>query len=225
MQILETSVIGLRSARHRLESKTYKTSVTLFPMVHVGEEAFYKRVYDDAAGHDAVLLEGVRNSAAARRITRVYRWANVERLGLVVQPRPDFSGAACRPVLADISGAEFDAEWARLPAALRTILPVAALATGLWLRLASSRERIARHMETTDLPDRHSIFAPHMFTRSVVTVRDQRLCQHLQEEIERGTGSVAVIYGAGHMSGLLQFLYRYGDYRPVESDWMTVFGL
>ena len=61
MQFIESSVIGLRVARHKLGSRSFKPTVTLFPMIHVGEAAFFERVYNDAARHDIILLEGVRS--------------------------------------------------------------------------------------------------------------------------------------------------------------------
>ena len=87
MQILESSVLGLRAARLTFASKVSGKTVTLFPMVHIGVPEFYRQVYEDALTHDAVLVEGLR-SPITTRITRSYRWiVGAKRLGLIVQPK------------------------------------------------------------------------------------------------------------------------------------------
>jgi hypothetical protein len=87
MQFIEPSVMGVRSARLSFASPRSSARVTLFPMAHVGEPAFYQATYADALAHDVVLFEGVR-SPITTRITRSYRWLVGSRAmaGLVVQP-------------------------------------------------------------------------------------------------------------------------------------------
>jgi hypothetical protein len=72
MQFVESSIWGVRSARLSFQSRSSAVTVTLFPMVHIGEAGFYEAVYADALGHDIVLLEGVR-SPITTRVTRSYR--------------------------------------------------------------------------------------------------------------------------------------------------------
>ena len=79
-------MLGLRTARMVFSSRTSLVSVTLYPMVHVGEEQFYRETYDEAFSHDAVLVEGFR-SPVGRNLTRSYRWINFKKLGLVRQPK------------------------------------------------------------------------------------------------------------------------------------------
>lgn len=43
MQFLEHSVIGLRAACYTLRSRMFGTEITLFPMVHLGENGFFSR--------------------------------------------------------------------------------------------------------------------------------------------------------------------------------------
>src|SRR5687768_3511227 len=111
MQILESSMLGLRTARMVFRSRESGACVTLFPMVHVGEEAFYRQVYEDAFGQDVVLVEGVR-SPVTRNATRSYRWIDFDRLGLVLQPRtPAQEDVRARIVHADLTADEFHREW------------------------------------------------------------------------------------------------------------------
>jgi len=200
------------------------TKITLFPMVHVGERPFYDTVFSQAMQHDVVLYEGVRSSKA-RRLTRAYRLGKVERMGLVVQPSIKFDTGKARAVNADLSADEFEREWYQMPFWVRTALPLASAAVGMWLRLMGSREMLARHLEAADLPDRDELFAPEPIIRMLMTARDQRLCEVLQSEITNGTPSVAIVYGAAHMTAVAQFLFRFGAYRPISGEWLTVFEL
>lgn len=225
MQFLEWSFIGLRSARLVLRHDERGLSVTLFPMVHLAEPAFFERVYADASAHDAVVLEGI-NSRVGRRLTRVYRWVSTARLGLVVQPRYSIEGI--RKVHADLSGEEFEKLWRAAPYFERFIMEAGAGAVGLWLRLFATRTTIGKKLDTTDLPDREFVlawddgYAP--IHEALFTSRDQALCRRLTELLEEDGGprSVAVIYGAGHMSAAAHHLHKAG-FRLIGSEWMQVF--
>lgn len=227
MQFLESSVFGLRSARHRLRRAEGGASVTLYPMVHVGDAAFYEQAYSEAAEHDVVLMEGVR-SKVVRNLTAAYRWVDTDALGLVVQPPPDFgSNARCATVRADLTPQEFDALWRRVRWYWRAAARVTYPAMGFWLRLTASRATLARGLCTDDLPSRDDIMmwnrhsAP--FLHAILAARDERLCETLiavlQSQAPAG-GSVAVIYGAGHMGAVTRTLGAAG-YAPVESRWLT----
>ena len=112
MQIIESSLLGLRSARLVLAKPNSSIEVTLFPMVHVGEPAFFARVYRDAFNHDTALVEGI-NSPIGHRITRSYRWiTGAKRLGLIVQPRyPEPRDVHAKIIWADLSATEFATVW------------------------------------------------------------------------------------------------------------------
>ncbi len=59
MQIVENGPFGLRSAVLRLQSRNAKCTYLLFPMVHIGEPAFYEAVAARASECDHILVEGV----------------------------------------------------------------------------------------------------------------------------------------------------------------------
>src|SRR3569623_457268 len=100
MQIIESSALGVRSARARFTHPRGGPSVTLFPMVHIGEPAFYRTVFDDAYAHDIVLIEGL-NSPITTRVTRSYRWLiGSDRIGLSLQPHGPKAGA-CNATIVD----------------------------------------------------------------------------------------------------------------------------
>ena len=230
MQIIEKSVFGLRAARHTLTSPDGIISVTLFPMIHVGTDAFYRQVYDDAGSHDVMLVEGVR-SPVVRLLTSSYRWIDTAKLGLVIQPRsPKDKHCEAHVVHADLSPEEFHQTWRKVPLWLRVLASLLAPLAGLKRRFFSTRETIAKNLEMEDRLSADEILAwdPKFaaFKRCILGVRDERLLARLSEEIERLSANdqrkIAVVYGAEHMRAVLAELKRRG-FRATESAWQTVF--
>jgi hypothetical protein len=225
MQFLEWSTLGLRSARHVFADQGRNRSVTLFPMVHIGEVNFYSKIYADAGTHDFVVIEGIK-SEVSRKLTRTYRWLAPERLGLIVQPK--FVPNSLPTLLADLQGEEFDRRWRASPWLERTLFEGAATMMGLWLRFTASRASIGRHLCTTDLPDRETVLAWSEVRGSMMDAllgaRDVVLCNSVLGLIAQHDGPrrIAVLYGAGHMGALAHELTNIG-FRPVSSEWMTVF--
>jgi hypothetical protein len=229
VQILESTMLGLRAARHRLTSPGSPVSVTLFPMVHVGEPAFFSAVYDDAYGHDVVLVEGVR-SPVVRHLTSSYRWIDLAKLGLVVQPRhPPQEAGRARIVHADLTADEFHAEWRNVPLWLRIASFALAPAIGLKRRLCASRESLAGKMTMEDRLSSEEIMSwdPKFaaFRHSLLGARDARLVERLREALDRappgGERRLAIVYGAQHMRAVLAELNKRG-FRSVASAWQTV---
>ena len=212
-------------------SRHSAVSVTLYPMVHVGEERFYSETYDEAFSHDVVLVEGVRSSVG-RNLTRSYRWLNFSKLGLVRQPKtPPQELVAARIVKADLSTDEFHREWRKISLLLRTIFLVGAPLFGLHRRFFASRERLARNMCLEDRRSAEEIltwdpkFEP--VHHSMLHARDRRLIECMVAELESSNGSekrIAVIYGARHMRALLRELPRRG-FHCAESTWRTIFSV
>ena len=222
-------MLGLRTARMVFRSRSSPVSVTLYPMVHVGEERFYKDSYEEAFSHDVALVEGVR-SRVGRNLTRTYRWINFEKLGLVRQPTtPPSETVAARIIRADLTTAEFHREWRKVSLLLRAAFVLAAPIYGLHRRLFASRESLARNM---CLEDRKSadeilnwspIFEP--VNRSILHARDERLRECLVAELEGETEKqVAIVYGARHIRAVLRELTRRG-FSCSDASWRTIFSL
>lgn len=228
MQILEASSLGLRSARIRLTRHGEVGSVTLFPMVHIGDADFYRAVYADAFSHDVVLMEGV-DSPIAMHISRSYRWIKSSKINaLVIQPRsPRQIASSAEIIAADLSSDEFEKAWKSVPLWLRVVIFVAAPIVGLRLR-GRTREQIAKGMSLEDAPSQQELvdWSPEagMLYRVILDLRDERLIQHLDRQIalEGGT-SIAVVYGARHMRAVLRHLIGARGFTCTSADWLTVF--
>lgn len=226
MQILESSMLGLRTARMLFRNGTSPVSFTLYPMVHVGDEHFYRETYGEAFSHDVVLVEGVR-SAVGRNLTRSYRWINFEKLGLVRQPKtPPQEEVSARIVNADLSTEEFHREWRKVSPLLRFAFLFAAPLYGIYRRLFSSRSSIARKMCLEDLQSSDEIlhwsptFEP--VHQSVIHARDKRLIECIAAELDGDSEKrVAVVYGARHMRAVLRDLAKRG-FRCSDASWRTI---
>jgi hypothetical protein len=85
VQFLEASVLGVRSAVYTLRSPGHTTEFVLFPMVHIGEPAFYAAVEARLAGCDRILWEGVRSKRVLALIAAQHLVRYSRRLELVYQ--------------------------------------------------------------------------------------------------------------------------------------------
>ena len=231
MQIIDSTGWGVRSARLTFKRPGSAAVVTLFPMIHVGEAGFYERVYRDAAGHDIVLLEGI-NSPIGARMVRSYSWLGKRnRLGLVVQPAFPKDGGKTRVILSDLSADEFAAAWAKVPLWIRLMVAGLSDIIGLRRRWFATRRSLAKGMT---LDDKTSVDedlnwdpATALFTRAIIDARDERLIEHLSEQIAAAPDSgrsIAVMYGATHMRAVVRALARDG-FHCVDAEWLLVFSL
>lgn len=222
-------MLGLRTARMVFRSRNSSVSVMLYPMVHVGEERFYKETYEEAFAHDVILVEGVRSSVG-RNLTRSYRWLNFAKLGLVQQPKtPPQESVAARIVRADLTTEEFHREWRKVSLALRTAFLMVAPLYGVHRRFFASRERLARNMclEDRQSADELLSWSPTFepVKNSLIHARDKRLIKCMTAELDSSNGSekrIAVVYGARHMRAVLRELTKRGFYCS-DASWRTIF--
>lgn len=228
MQIVERSMMGVRAARQTMQSPDKQVSVTLFPMIHIGQESFYRQVHADALQHDVVLVEGVR-SPVTRLITSSYRWIDKAKLQLVVQPRiPTALDGNPRIVHADLSTEEFHLQWSKLPFWLKLLVGIFAPLVGIHRRLFATRESLAKAMEMEDRLSSDEILSldPRFaaLRQTILHVRDQRLIERLGEELDRVAdrpNKIAIIYGAAHMRAVLAELSR-RNFRTAGATWQMV---
>ena len=200
-------------------------------MVHVGEPDFYRRVYEDACGHDVVLIEGI-NSPITTRVTRSYRWMLAsKRLNLSLQPRfPQASATGLQVVHADLTAGEFHAAWAKVPLWIRWLIYVAAPVVGLRRKMSATRRMLAKNLAMDDQPSqKESVnWSPEAaaLTGAILDARDVRLIQRLEEELDHPSGGarrIAIVYGAMHMRAVLRAVTtRQRQYYANSADWLTV---
>src|SRR5262245_46043284 len=149
MQLLEAGM-GLRSAVIEMRRPKDPLRFVLFPMVHIGEPAFYEAVMKQLRGCDMVVAEGIHGkSRTVSAMTLSYRLIRRGRLRLVTQTL-DLESLDVPVVLPDMEGAEFDRTWRGVPVFRRLmfwlLLPVFIPLVFLF----GTRARLAGHLSLDD---------------------------------------------------------------------------
>lgn len=228
MQFVESSIIGVRAAYHRLSAGPDMADVCLFPMIHIGSPAYYTEVKRRLAACDLVLFEGVR-SLRARVLTRAYSICiHNKSLGLVLQRDALVPNLEQHKIHADLNAEQFSAVWADIPLHQRVLLLLGAPLYGFWLYCTGTRQSIGRRLNTEEV-ESHRDFerfegAPEL-ENAIATARDRRLLEEVSVAVEqRAAGArIGVLYGAAHMRVVSRLLTSKYKYRVVESEWITVF--
>jgi hypothetical protein len=127
MQIIEESVIGVRSAVITFRRPATPMQFVLFPMVHFGTQGFYKAVTDRLRGCQLVVAEGGRGGSETTTLLGMScrLLGHSRRLGLVKQDVPvDTLGIpVIRP---DMTGREFAGQWRKAVPLLQRFVMVLA---------------------------------------------------------------------------------------------------
>lgn len=231
MQFLESSVVGLRSAIHTFRHPDKACTITIYPMIHIGDAAFYEDVNNEVAEHDFALLEGLK-SPIVNNITRSYRWLNLSRMGLELQSYQGIEQGRVKPIMADLEHEEFEYHWSKIPARLRLAINFLAPTYALIHRPFQTRDRLAADRNRNLLTPREQILdwregmVPLM--RAILHARDEQLCRLLDRfvtETGKEPTRIAIVYGAMHMPAVVRYLIDTKDFFVSDSKWKTVIGL
>ena len=229
MQIVEANDLWVRVVELHLTRRATPLRFVLYPMLHIGDPAFFAEVQRRLVSADLVVLEGVGPGAAARGLTSGYRrLAGSAALGLALQ-QLDVAALPGEVVRPDLTGAEFEERWRTVPWVQRALMQGAARSMPLmhrvlgdeWLRdvLASST--------LDDLPDPDEPDPEWLrdVDRVLVDERDVRLVAALTDLHDRRSSepiTVAVVYGAAHMRAVTAALTRRDGYHVRSGEWLTV---
>jgi hypothetical protein len=227
MQIVEAAAGWARVAELRLKRRGTPLEFVLYPMIHVGDAAFFAEVDRRLTAVDLVVAEGVRGpSRVVDGLTSVYRAAARDpRTGVVRQSHAPSRVPVVRP---DVTGAEFDLHWRTIPLWERgTIWAGVGLANVLH-RVAGPQWWLDQLelLAMDDLAsDEEILFSGYEgVERVVLQERDARLLAaldtiHTQRSHEKLT--VAVVYGAAHMRAVVRGLGDRHGYRVYTAEWLT----
>ncbi|MGW3122780.1 hypothetical protein ACWDBW_37655 [Streptomyces sp. NPDC001107] len=235
MQFIEvTGLAGVRSAVIRFTRPGSGLTFVIFPMVHLGEAAFYREVAARLRrGCDLVVAEGVgEGSPGADSLVASYRRLDgSERLGLVVQDI-DFEALGLPVVCPDMSGAQFQEGFRRLPLKERAMVATVVPAMTAGMRLLGTRRWLARHLAVEDLMSESEEAVADFWPGldDLVLRRRDRLLAKALTDLDRAYAgrtapfTIAVVYGAGHMRAAAETLTGLGHH-AADAEWITVFTL
>lgn len=228
MQIIESTVFGVRSAIFRFENTERLSSFTLFPMIHVADQSFYDDVLERLAECDVVLTEGVRTKTG-RLLTASYRYFTKNpKLGLVLQSTMSLDNLNVDVRHADVASDSFSKKWAELPFLQRFLVPVLAPIFGMYLRFFGTRETIGKSMNL-DLHDHNDAILDdnevfEKIEEVILDWRDEHLVGIINDHILETDGhkrSVGIVFGARHMRAVIHHL-RGQNYKVTAADWIRV---
>jgi hypothetical protein len=230
VQLIEVSMTGVRAAVITLSRADSPLRFVLFPMLHLGSEAFYQDVTDCLGQCQVVVAEGIQgHSAVTRAITLAYRLpGRRRRLALVVQ-RIDYQSLGVPVLTPDLTGRQLRQGWRSIPRLQRTVLLAAAPALGAFFWLMGTRRMLSRYASAEDLPGLPESLAREWnseLLELLVDRRDRLVAAALDgicAERSQQSCDVAVVYGAGHMAGIVRHLHARHGYRPSQAHWLTVF--
>ena len=220
MQFIEASIIGLRSAVITLKNRASPLTFVLFPMVHVGERAFYDEVAARARQCQLILAEGVPSRFAPAQVwmSRIRRdhlvdqitALDLETLGVPVRwEEPELAASPTRSLRNQV------------------LDPVAAVAMRLLGRFGDALD--VPSVEQTDAQDFDWADAAgrieRFFLYNTLYLRDEKLTRALGEihrDMSAEPATVAVVYGAAHMIAVTEYLIGTLRYYVADAEWLMV---
>jgi hypothetical protein len=228
VQLIEVSAIGVRAGIVRMTSPTAKLVWLMFPMIHLGERTYYQQVEKKMAECDLVLAEGV-DSRIVTALTSSYRLAASPASGLVRQPSEPRATDHMTVQKSDISGAEFDSAWRKMPIGLRLGVPLLAPLYGLWLRYVANPDDWQSKLQTDDLASNDDLLLEGQepaFFELVLHQRNEHLFHQIAAVQERWGNQamvVGVAWGAKHIGAVVHYLSDRWNYVARSGEWVTVF--
>jgi hypothetical protein len=226
VDVIDVGAMGVRSAVLRCIRAATPLRFTIYPMIHLGEPAFYADISRRLRDHDLIVAEGIQGAdRSVRNLTRAYRLAGGDRLGLVEQTRKVVEVGV--PVLwADMTGEDFGRRWREVPLAERAVAAGAAPLAGIYLRLFGSREFLARHLRVDDDTAIDS-WRPDSGLDRLVCDRREALLVSALEDIDTQRRDepidVAIVYGAAHVLPVVRYLKAALGYVVRAAEWVRVF--
>lgn len=247
MQIIEVSVVGVRSSVLTLTRRESPLRFIFYPMIHIGEPAFYAAVERRLRRCDLIVAEGVGGARsgdgelpsekrtagqfAVSALTASYKLpARFERSGLVLQ-NIDYAALGVPVRCPDMTNDEFTKGWNEVPLWQRALAVAGAPLFGLHQLAFGSRRALARELNLDD-DDWPGAFAGVESFEELESLLGEQRDRLLLAELERihrerhaEPVTVAVVYGADHVAPAVHGMRALHGYGVRGAEWLTVFGL
>src|SRR6266496_3935944 len=224
MQIIDTGVMGTRSAILRLRRNGSRLNFLIFPMMHIASPRFYKEVRRRLGACEVVVAEGITSpSVVVSALTLTYRIIPANRRSGLVEQDIDYRALGVEVIYPDISGEEFDRGWRAMPFWMRVVLWCSLPFVTIAQLVGGRRRLLAPDVVLEDgEPD---VELPEELAAVLGGERDERLFAALAELHEKRSHEridVAIVYGAQHVPVLVHRLAATLGYRPTSADWITM---
>jgi hypothetical protein len=169
-------------------------------------------------------MEGVSGrSAIGSAISASYRVIPANRKSGLVEQDFDLDALDAEIINPDVTGAEFDVSWRKLPLGVR-VLMWCAIPVVTVMQLFGGRKRLLAPdvaLDDDELPESEM---EEQLDGVFIDERNDRLLAALLD-LHKTRGheriDVAIVYGAGHVPDLVHRLAQTLGYRPRTAEWIT----
>jgi hypothetical protein len=193
-------------------------------MLHVATPEFYREVERQLRECDLLVVEGIiGDTAVGDALMTTYKVIPANDDSGLVEDDIPYDDLGVPFVTPDLTGDEFDEGFGELPWKTKLITWAAVPVVTVGQFFAGRRAML--NLEVNDLPTRAEELQGDdldEFMDLLLGRRDERVLTALAEIVRDRAGEtidVAVVYGAGHVPGILRGLYKLG-YRVVSADWV-----
>ena len=227
MQIIDSNDFNLRVATYLFERE--KTEIVIIPMFHIGSKDFYRQVSNELEKCDVIIYEGM-DLKNIRRLHKSYRRC-ASRLSLSCQSDElNVHALNCKLVHADFTGIDALNEWKNIPLLGRLLFNIFFPLGLLFLAFSETRKSYARTFRNKEEIDSDLWFMKIGKTNSISSfIMDKRnslimdnINQQLQvPDVEKRR--IGILYGAGHMKAVINYITREHDFKMKDSWFLTVF--
>ena len=247
MQIIEHSIVGVRSAVTRLRRRGTKLEFVVFPMLHVAMPSFYHEVAERLRQCDLLVVEGFISespddggegrdgkggagsgggSLAVSALTATYRAIAANRDSGLVADTIAYGDLGVPVITPDLTMREVGEGVQELPLKTRLAIWGATPLTAVMNYFNGRQRLLTRTIEIDDLPSAAEELESDdaaAFRELFIGRRDERVLTALADLVETRSDEelrVAVVYGGAHIPGIVHGLCRLG-YRPIDAEWLT----
>ncbi len=229
MNFYESTTFGLRVTLYELTSyKVKNIKIRLIPMVHIGEEEFYREVESQLVDSDIILYEGFK--MRGNKLGVMNRKVLASRLGLVTQAKFDLGQFKDKLVHADYDPETAKEKWGKLPLIDRLKSSIFFPVYMYFQDRTLTRVKYVKYFMRSnvdieenegpmfDKKERLKNFFHHE--------RDAVLFKKIQQIIKLNrteSKHISLVYGAAHMKSIFRFLSKEYAYKAISGEFIEVF--
>lgn len=229
MNFYESTYFGLRVTLYDLSSPHFANiKIRLVPMVHIGEEGYYKKVELSLMKSDAILYEGLKMKNFNLRINN--RKLLAKRLGLVTQTKLNLTQFKNKLIHADLDEQLSKTKWKELPIFDRLKSSIFIPIYVYFQDRTLTRRKFVKYFMKSNT-DLDKVNGP-MFDKKerlksfYYKEREKIVFKEIDKLLNEKTGEIkliSIVYGAGHMKTIFRYLSIKYEYRAIKGEFLDVF--
>jgi len=229
MNFYESTSFGLRVTLYNLKSQIVKNiEVKLVPMIHIGEERYYKEVESKLIESDYILFEGFKFQNGLLRIKN--REILAKRLGLVTQSKFNLKQFKDKLVHADYDAETAKRKWNEMSFVDRIksnlFLPIYMYFQDRTLSRSKFVKYFMKSNEDIDLSEGPMFDKKETLKKYIHYERDKILFEKIDKTINDNKSEaklISIVYGAGHMKSIFKYLSNKYEFKAMSGEFVNVF--